>query len=103
MPYAAVNGTTRWRFADLRTLMAKASPARSGDALAGLGAESEVERVAAKMALADTPLTDFLNEALIPYEADEVTRLIVDRHDPAAFAPLRALTVGAFREWLLDD
>ena len=103
MPYTAVTGTTRWRFADLRTLMAKASPARSGDALAGVAASSEVERVAAKMALADTPLTNFLNESLIPYEDDEVTRLILESHDATAFAPLRSQTVGELREWLLGD
>jgi ethanolamine ammonia-lyase large subunit len=102
MPYAATAGATRWTFADLKTLLAKASPARSGDALAGVAAESEVERVAAKMALADAPLTVFLNEALIPYEDDEVTRLILDGRDAAAFAPLSALTVGDFREWLLE-
>ncbi len=102
MTYAATAGATRWTFADLRTLMAKASPARSGDALAGLAAASEVERAAAKMALADAPLTVFLNEALIPYEDDEVTRLILDGRDADAFAPLNALTVGGFREWLLE-
>ena len=89
-------------FRDLRTLLAKASPARSGDALAGVAAESEEERALARMALAEVPLTRFLEEMLIPYEDDEVTRLIVDTHDAQAFAPLRGLTVGSFREWLLD-
>ncbi len=93
---------TRWRFDDLKTLLARASPARSGDELAGIAAGSEAERMAARMALADLPLTAFLNHALVPYEADEVTRLIVDRHDPAAFAPVSHLTVGDFRNWLLS-
>jgi ethanolamine ammonia-lyase large subunit len=93
---------TRYRFDDLRTLLAKASPRRSGDELAGLAAASAEERVAAQMALADLPLEHFLAEAVIPYEIDEVTRLIVDRHDAAAFEPVRHLTVGAFRDWLLD-
>ncbi|NYZ17139.1 ethanolamine ammonia-lyase subunit EutB [Azospirillum sp. RWY-5-1] len=93
-------GTTH-RFPDLRTLLARASPARSGDALAGLIAESAAERVAAQMALADLPLRHFLNEAVVPYETDEVTRLIVDSHDDAAFAPVAHLTVGEFRDWLL--
>lgn len=92
-----------WRFADLKTLLAKASPARSGDQLAGLAATSEVERMAARHCLADVPLRHFLQEVVIPYEADEVTRLIVDRHDAQAFAPVAHLTVGAFRDWLLSD
>lgn len=86
---------------DLRRLLAKASPARSGDALAGIAAETESERVAAQRALAEVPLKRFLEEPLIPYETDEVTRLILDTHDAAAFAPVRHLTVGEFREWLL--
>ena len=95
-------GERRYNFPDLRTLLAKATPARSGDRLAGLAAESEEERVAAQMALADTPLQVFLNEAVVPYESDEVTRLIQDTHDAAAFAPVSHLTVGDFRNWLLD-
>src|SRR6266404_3841062 len=91
------------RFADLKTLLAKATPARSGDELAGVAAESAEERVAAQMELADVPLKRFLAEPLIPYETDEVTRLICDTHDTAAFAPIAHLTVGEFREWLLDD
>jgi len=83
--------------------LAKASPARSGDYLAGLGAGSYEERMAARLVLAALPLKTFLDEALIPYEADEVTRLIVDRHDAAAFAPVSHLTVGEFRNWLLLD
>lgn len=98
--------TTRgqtYRFEDLKTLLAKASPLRSGDQLAGVAAESEVERVAARFALADVPLTVFLAEAVIPYESDDVTRLIIDTHDEAAFAPVRHLTVGQLREWILGD
>ncbi len=92
-----------YQFADLRSLMAKATPARSGDYLAGVAAQSAEERMAAKMALADLPLTTFLLQPLIPYEQDEVTRLILDEHDAAAFAPLRHLTVGDFRNWLLSE
>jgi ethanolamine ammonia-lyase large subunit len=92
-----------YRFDDLRGLMAKATPLRSGDVLAGVAAESAVERVAAQMALADLPLKHFLNETVIPYEADDVTRLIIDGHDAAAFAPVAALTVGGLRDWLLSD
>lgn len=101
MPFTHTVGTRRHVFADLRTLLARASPARSGDALAGIAAGDEEERMAARMALADVPLGHFLSEALIPYEGDEVTRLIVDRHDAAAFAEIGALTVGGFRDWLL--
>jgi ethanolamine ammonia-lyase large subunit len=90
-------------FDDLKSLLAKASPARSGDSLAGVAAISDVERMAARIALADLPLTAFLNEALVPYEDDEVTRLIIDSHDAVAFAAIAHLTVGSLREWLLDD
>jgi ethanolamine ammonia-lyase large subunit len=100
--YSCTVGAQRYRFSDLKTLLAKASPARSGDRLAGLAADSEEERVAAQMTLADTPLQHFLDEALVPYESDEVTRLIVDSHDVTAFAPVARLTVGEFRDWLLD-
>lgn len=103
MAYRSNVGVRGYVFADLREVMAKASPARSGDYLAGLGAASYEERMAARMLLADLPLTSFLDEALIPYEDDEITRLIVDRHDAAAFAPVRSLTVGGFRNWLLLD
>ena len=96
-------GSRTYLFRDLKDLMAKATPARSGDLLAGVAAASAEERVAAQMALADLPLTVFLNEQLIPYESDEVTRLIVDDHDASAFAPLAHLTVGALRDWLLGD
>jgi ethanolamine ammonia-lyase large subunit len=88
-------------FEDLKTLLAKASPARSGDALAGIAAENDQQRVAAQMALADVPLKQFLAEPLIPYESDEVTRLIVDTHDADAFQSVAELTVGEFRDWLL--
>ena len=97
-----LNGTT-FRFPDLRTLLARASPPRSGDALAGLIAATAAERVAAQMALADLPLRHFLNEAVVPYESDEVTRLIVDGHDGGAFAAVAHLTVGGFRDWLLSE
>ena len=103
MGFSASIGMRCFHFEDLRTLLAKAAPARSGDALAGLAAESELERVAARMALADLPLRHFLEEAVIPYEADEITRLIVDSHDATAFAVISSLTVGEFREYLLAD
>jgi ethanolamine ammonia-lyase large subunit len=96
-------GTRTYTFTGLRELLAKASPARSGDYLAGVAAGSAEERVAAQMALADLPLTIFLNEVVVPYETDEVTRLIVDGVDAAAFARIRHLTVGGFRDWLLGD
>jgi ethanolamine ammonia-lyase large subunit len=92
-----------YRFDDLKTLLAKASPRRAGDALARIAAGSEIERAAAKYALADVPLKHFLNEAVIPYEEDDVTRLIYDSHDRAAFAPISHLTVGGLREWLLQE
>ncbi|WP_019866265.1 ethanolamine ammonia-lyase subunit EutB [Methylovulum miyakonense] len=90
-------------FRSLRNLMAKASPARSGDYLAGVAAANNLERVAAQWVLADVPLKQFLTEALVPYESDEVTRLIIDSHDRQAFAPVSHLTVGDFRNWLLSD
>jgi ethanolamine ammonia-lyase large subunit len=101
--YAATVGSRRYSFGDLKTLLAKATPLRSGDQLAGLAAESGEERVAAQFALADLPLGTFLNEAVVPYEKDEVTRLIVDSHDRTAFEPVASLTVGGFRDWLLAD
>jgi ethanolamine ammonia-lyase large subunit len=103
MSFAHSVGARRYVFDDLRTLLARATPARSGDQLAGLAADSAQERVAAQMALADLPLTTFLNEAVVPYEDDAVTRLIVDNHDAEAFAPVRHFTVGDFRNWLLGD
>ena len=101
--FKTVLGHTVYAFADLKTLLAKASPLRSGDALAGVAAHSAEERVAAQMALADVPLAHFLQENVIPYETDEVTRLICDTHDAAAFAPVQSLTVGQFREFLLSE
>jgi len=95
-----IRGTT-YVFDDLRSLLARATPFRSGDALAGVAATSAAERVAAQRALADLPLRHFLSEAVIPYDADDVTRLILDSHDAAAFAPIAHLTVGGFRDWLL--
>ncbi len=96
-------GSTTYGFRDLKDLMAKATPLRSGDQLAGLAAQSSQERVVAQMALADLPLTTFLNQPLVPYEHDEITRLIIDTHDAMAFALVRHLTVGDFRNWLLSD
>ena len=97
-----IRGVT-YSFDSLRTLLARASPARSGDELAGIAASSAAERVAAQMALANLPLSEFLNDALIPYEDDEVTRLIFDTHDREAFSPFASLTVGELRDWLLSD
>jgi len=91
-----------YRFDDLKTLLAKATPERSGDQLAGVAAQTALERMAARLALADLPLSTFLNEQVVPYESDEVTRLIVDTHDAAAFAPIAHLTVGGWRDWLLS-
>src|ERR1700722_1088205 len=102
MGYTHTVGSRTWRFSDLKTLLAKASPLRSGDELAGIAAENEEERMMARMALADVPLKRFLEEAVIPYEADEVTRLILDTHEEAAFAEIGHLTVGDFRNWLLS-
>lgn len=103
MPYTHTIGAVRHVFADLKTLLARATPLRSGDELAGVAARSAEERMAARLALAEVPLGRFLNEAVVPYEDDEVTRLIVDGHDAAAFAPVAHLTVGDFRDWLLSD
>ncbi|EFL52000.1 Ethanolamine ammonia-lyase [Solidesulfovibrio fructosivorans JJ]] len=101
--YSLTIGPRRYSFDGLRQLLAKATPERSGDQLAGIAAQSAEERAAAQMLLADVPLTAFLEELLIPYEADEVTRLILDSHDAAAFSPVKHLSVGTFREWLLSD
>ncbi len=94
-------GAHSHHFGSLRELMAKATPRRSGDELAGVAAASAEERVAAQQCLADVPLRQFLQEPLVPYEDDEITRLIVDTHDAPAFAPVEGLTVGGFRDWLL--
>ncbi|HPA38029.1 MAG TPA: ethanolamine ammonia-lyase subunit EutB [Phenylobacterium sp.] len=103
MAYSWTAGARRFVFPDLKTVMAKATPPRSGDALAGLAAETAEENVAAKLVLADLPLKALLAEPLVPYETDEVTRLICDTHDADAFAPVAALTVGEFREFLLSE
>lgn len=103
MAYSIIAGGHSWQFADLKTVMAKASPDRSGDRLAGLAAETAQERVAAQMVLADVPLKQFLTEVFIPYEEDEVTRLIIDSHDAVAFTLVSSLTVGEFRNWLLSE
>ena len=94
---------TSYRFSDLRELLAKATPPRSGDILAGVAATTAEENVAAKMALADVPLKQFLTEVVVPYESDDVTRLIIDRHDTTAFTPISHMTVGEFRDWLLSE
>src|SRR3954468_19307554 len=101
--YTATVGSMRYTFRDLKDLLAKASPLRSGDQFAGIAAQTGEERVAAQMTLADLPLTTFLNEQVVPYDTDEVTRLIIDGHDPAAFTRISHLTVGGFRDWLLSD
>jgi ethanolamine ammonia-lyase large subunit len=97
-----IRGRT-YRFDSLKAVLAKASPLRSGDTLAGIAADSDLERTAAKFALADVPLTTFLIDAVVPYEYDDVTRLIFDSHDKAAFAPISHLTVGQLREWILSE
>jgi ethanolamine ammonia-lyase large subunit len=101
--YHITIGPRRYHFADLKTLLARASPLRSGDLLAGVAAASAEERVAARYCLADVPLRDLLQHPIIPYEDDEITRLIIDSHDAAAFAAVAHLTVGGFRDWLLSD
>src|SRR4051795_13652159 len=103
MAYAQTVGCHHYVFDDLRTLLARASPDRSGDRLAGLAAGTEEERVAARMALSNVPLRRFLDEPVVASETDEVTALILDSHDAAAFAPVASMTVGAFRDWLLSD
>lgn len=103
MGYAHTLGGTVYRFADLKDLLAKATPLRSGDVLAGIAAATQEQRMAARMALAELPLKRLLDEAVVPYEEDEVTRLIRDSHDAQAFAPVAQLTVGDFRNWLLAD
>ena len=103
MAYKTLIGHQHYVFNDLKTLMAKATPLRSGDQLAGVAAENATERVAAQMALADVPLKQFLTEALISYEQDEITRLIIDEHRSDLFAPISHFTVGDFRNWLLSE
>jgi ethanolamine ammonia-lyase large subunit len=103
MGYSHSVGGHTYSFGSLKELLAKATPARSGDYLAGIAAGDDEERVAAQMALAEVPLKVFLTDAVIPYEDDEVTRLIIDEHDAKAFKPVAHLTVGGFRDWLLSD
>src|SRR5688500_8853841 len=100
--YRQTIGGRSYQFEGLAALLARATPERSGDQLAGIAAARADERVAAQLCLADVPLAEFLARPLIPYEGDEVTRLILDTHDRAAFAPVSAMTVGAFRNWLLS-
>jgi ethanolamine ammonia-lyase large subunit len=103
MIYRHVIDATSYVFGDLRDLLAKATPPRSGDRLAGIAADSTRQMIAARIALADVPLKQFLQETVIAYDEDEVTRLIVDSHDASAFATVSSLTVGSFRDWLLSD
>ena len=103
MVYRHVIDATSYVFGDLRDLLAKATPPRSGDRLAGIAADSAQQMIAARIALADVPLKQFLQETVIGYDEDEVTRLIVDSHDASAFAAVSSLTVGSFRDWLLSD
>jgi len=103
MTYQCTIGGRHYKFTDLKALLARATPTRSGDQLAGVAAATAEERVAAQMILADVPLAQFLEEPVVPYETDEITRLILDSHDEVAFAPVAGLTVGAFREWLLSE
>ena len=103
MSYHQIVAQQQYHFADLKTLLAKATPLRSGDQLAGVAAWDTTERVAAQMALADVPLKNFLNECLVDYDQDEVTRLIIDEHRNDLFAPISHLTVGDFRNWLLSQ
>jgi ethanolamine ammonia-lyase large subunit len=103
MIYRHAIDATGYVFPDLRDLLAKATPPRSGDRLAGVAAESAQQMIAARIALADVPLKQFLRETVVPYEDDEVTRLILDTHDEGAFAAIASLTVGGFRDWLLSD
>lgn len=103
MAYHSTIKNITYRFNNLKTLLAKASPPRSGDVLAGVAADSYIERVAAQMALANVPLKTFIEDIIIPYENDEITRLIIDTHSRQAFAPISHLTVGELRDWLLSD
>lgn len=102
MKYRQTFGQRTFVFDDMKAVLAKASPRRSGDELAGLVADSDEERMAAKFVLADIPLQTFLSEPIVPYDTDEVTRLICDTHSQTAFEPIRSMTVGEFREWLLE-
>src|SRR6202044_3904468 len=101
--YATTLAGTRHTFPNLKTVLAAATPARSGDVLAGIGATSMEQRFASRYVIADLPLTTFLTDTVIPYETDETTRLIVDPHGAASFARISHMTVGGLREWLLTD
>src|ERR1700712_2285416 len=103
MIYRHAIGAQSYVFDCLRALLGKATPPRSGDRLAGVAADTAEEMIAARMALADVPLKQFLEETVVPYEDDDVTRLIIDSHDAPAFAVISSLTVGAFRDWLRLD
>lgn len=103
MVYRFTLGHQNYLFDDLKTLMAKASPHRSGDVLAGIAANNNVERIAAQYALSELPLKTFLKEAVVPYESDEVTRLIIDTHDAKSFVRISHLTVGELRDFFLED
>src|ERR1700738_3493726 len=103
MVYRHAIDATTYVFNDLRDLLAKATPPRSGDRLAGIAADSAEQMIAARIALADVPLKQFLHEAVVAYEDDEITRRIIDTHDKSAFAAISSLTVGSFRDWLLSD
>src|SRR5260370_2174469 len=103
MVYRHPIDATSYVFDDLRALLAKATPPRSGDRLAGIAADSAEQMIAARIELSDVPLKQFLHETVIPYEDDEITRLIIDTHDVSAFAGVASLTVGSFRDWLLSD
>src|SRR6195952_2370394 len=103
MIYRHTIAATSYVFDGFRDLLARATPPRSGDRLAGLAADSAEQMIAARIALADVPLRQFLQETVVPYEDDEVTRLIIDSHDAVAFAAISTLTVGGFRDWLLSD
>jgi ethanolamine ammonia-lyase large subunit len=103
MVYRHAIDATSYVFNDLRDLLAKATPPRSGDRLAGIAADSAEQMIAARIALADVPLKQFLHETVVAYEDDEITRLIIDTHDKSAFAAISSLTVGSFRDWLLSD
>ncbi len=103
MTYSTTLAGRRYAFAELKSVLAAATPLRSGDLLAGVGADSMQQRIAARYILADLSLATFLDQLLLPYESDEVTRLIIDTHDAGAFAPVSHMSVGQFREWLLSD
>src|SRR5256714_2709256 len=103
MVYRHTIDATSYVFENLRDLLAKATPPRSGDRLAGIAADSAEQMIAARIVLADIPLKQFLHETVIPYEDDEITRLIIDTHDASAFAGISSLTLGSFRDWLLSE